>query len=326
MTMSCFGLGVDIGGSHISLGLIDREGVISCTTRLDMNSVGEGQRWAWICDQVLSYVATVTGGVGVVVVSYPGPVSVGMQLGSAPTVSRNIAGARAMMATLRDRLSVSVVPINDIACASFHIGSQRKSQRLLVVSVSSGIGAKVFVGNGVSGEVISESMIAGEIGHFPIAFDLRVECDCLEINHLQAVASGRGIERVARLVYGNRLNDVKGERSHAGQVTEECVFPAARRKEEWALDVLSKCVRPLVVSILPVIACLDVTEVVFIGGVVAHGGPVYEAVVRQGIDKCVANTEWRYHIQSLIAFERSTNESCLLGALGYAGRRLWDSQ
>lgn len=312
------GLAVDIGGSHISLAYIDELARSSAIARLDMVSVDESDRWRWITDQILDY----AGGCGVdlqnVVISYPGPVSSDGQAGLAPTVSRDLGAASDMIAGLKKALGVPINLINDLACAAMYLGSKRTARRLLVVSVSSGIGAKVYVGEHGGGQVICDSEIAGEIGHLPVNFELHVPCDCGEINHLQSIASGRGIERVAKL--DPTLKDVfrhEGFDVRKG-INESLIFPAARRGENWATNLVKNCARPLACSLLPAICCLDATEVVIIGGVIAHGGDVYEAAFREALNEMTKGSALGRRFQEVISFERTTNESCLYGALVYS--------
>ena len=65
-------------------------------------------------------------------------------------------------------------------------------------TVSSGIGSKMFDRKSSQG-VIDHLPYAGEIGHIVINDDAHAPvCDCGAKGHLQAIASGRGIERAAR--------------------------------------------------------------------------------------------------------------------------------
>lgn len=91
-----------------------------------------------------------------------------------------------------------VVMLNDLSAAAWHLAESTPLNRFLVVTVSSGIGSKIF-GRCHPLGVIDDLPYAGEIGHVVVdeSSDTLV-CDCGGRGHLGAIASGRGIERSAR--------------------------------------------------------------------------------------------------------------------------------
>lgn len=299
-------IAIDIGGGHISLARVDEDEPGLAIHRIDMVRIPASERWNWIEEQIFEFSPPSIDGV---FISYPGPVAADGTLGPAPTVTNSGTG-QGLVRRLSERLKTKVGVQNDLACAALHFGTTLKSKRCVVVSVSSGIGSKAYVDGGV----VCDSLIAGEIGHLPVDFSSQVPCDCGEMNHLQAIASGRGFERVARIRSG--IPDLGVPSNEISN--ESSIFPSARGGEAWAMRLLIDCTKPLVKMLLPVVCCLDLTDLVFVGGVIVHGGDVYEKAFWSAFEEIGCPEFVKDRMQKVVLFERSTNESCLLGAVAYA--------
>ena len=88
--------------------------------------------------------------------------------------------------------------LNDVSAAAWYLSSRTRARRFLVVTVSSGIGSKLFDRDHPAG-VIDDPPYAGEIGHVVVdPGDDAPLCGCGGRGHLGAISSGRGTERLAR--------------------------------------------------------------------------------------------------------------------------------
>ena len=115
----------------------------------------------------------------------------------------------------------------------------------MVVTISSGIGSKIFDRKHPSG-VIDSPAWAGEIGHV-IADESpdAPRCDCGGLGHLGAIASGRGIERAARRCamgepdsFARSMCAVLYGATAFTLNNEEHIVPAAMSGDKWCLEVI----------------------------------------------------------------------------------------
>ena len=116
----------------------------------------------------------------------------------APTVAGSTAALPDLQSILVNRTGRAVHILNDISAAAWQVSTTLAAKRFMVVTVSSGIGSKIFDRSSSQG-VLDDVPYAGEIGHLTVdeAPDAP-RCDCGGSGHLGAIASGRGIERQAR--------------------------------------------------------------------------------------------------------------------------------
>lgn len=93
------------------------------------------------------------------------------------------------------------------------------------------------VGTGIGGAVVSNGKLmmgshgyAGELGHVQVSLGADVPCTCGKAGHLEAVASGSGIERIYKSKSGKELSGAEiSELANSGdEVAKETVELAGR--------------------------------------------------------------------------------------------------
>lgn len=100
---------------------------------------------------------------------------------------------------LAERFALPVCVLNDVHAhglgeAEFGVGQGHRS--MLLVAVGTGIGGAFVVDGRVWGGAHG---VAGHVGHVTVGSDLaEVRCSCGRLGHLEGVASGPGIVRMAR--------------------------------------------------------------------------------------------------------------------------------
>ena len=152
--------------------------------------------------------------------AFPGPIDAAGRAVTAPTVWGKHEGApldpRGLLQARFPGCRIRI--LNDVTAAGYRYLDDRD---LCIVTVSSGIGTKIFI-DGVPR--VGSAGRGGEIGH--VCVDHREDaavCDCGGRGHLGAVASGRACERRTRL---NAVRDPTGFRGSA--LFEICCGDAAR--------------------------------------------------------------------------------------------------
>lgn len=166
---------------------------------------------------------------------------------------------------------IHISVINDVSAALLREVTQIKNtsfSKIMLITVSTGIACRIFeVQKGII-PVDRVYGLQGEIGHLPIRFtynhkDFALSCDCGGENHLNAFCSGRGIEKVLRLVgkKGSSFSDF---------------MQAVQKGDKVAISILHSVTKPLA-KLLLVAFTLDpeIEKVIFTGGVIHTLGKHY---------------------------------------------------
>ena len=196
------GLVFDLGGTHLRCAIATDRGALVNSTKERLATVSDGlepaEVWRDIRARLAAYVAKnidKTPAGSPIVISFPGPIGKDSVALQAPTLTGSNAEVPDLRAELKELSDRPVHLLNDLSASAWHLSTYIPG-RFLVVTVSSGIGSKIFdpaVG------VLDDVAFAGEIGHSVAdSSPDAVRCDCGGRGHLGAIASGRGIERRAR--------------------------------------------------------------------------------------------------------------------------------
>jgi len=137
-------------------------------------------------------------------VCFPGPVTHdGEVLGSSVIFGTTLPERFFLKHELEQKLpGVTISVMNDLTAAAYrYMGNGN----FCLITVSSGIGNKISIGDRV---IIDQKGRTGEIGHYSAdGVDLGIECTCgTGKDHVGMIASGRGVESVARL-FGRKGSD-----------------------------------------------------------------------------------------------------------------------
>ncbi len=142
----------------------------------------------------------------------------------------------------------------------------RPVKTLFYVTVSTGVGGGVVDKGSV---FLGANGLTAEIGHTLVDTTLdALECQCGARGCLEAMASGTGIERIAKqkLASGG-FPDSALAALDAGLVDSEAVFDAAEKKDSLALSILEGAVSALAVGLTNVVHLFNPDMIVLGGGV-----------------------------------------------------------
>ena len=328
---------VDLGGTHLRCGLSEgaQELRIVRRTRLRGFDGRDGGRiWEDVVAAVAEFNQEVRDAVPAaapLVISFPGPVLEGRRILDAPTVAGRASDQPDLRALLETRTSRAVHILNDISAAAWQVSTTLAAKRFMVVTVSSGIGSKIFDRSSSQG-VLDDVPYAGEIGHLTVdeAPDAP-RCDCGGSGHLGAIASGRGIERQARRL---AQSDPAFRQSvcalQLGGIpetlnNEEHLVPAARFGDAWALGVVRRCSAPLARVLLAAVFATGVERVVIIGGFALGLGKVYQDLLEEEMAKRCSYRVMSGFLEQLLVM--GDDDACLRGAAAFARQmeRRWMS-
>jgi glucokinase len=331
----------DLGGTHLRCAVEHRCAAVSsaslshrqkCRIPNFLNARSADEVWDGILRIMSEYVAGINGAVAQrdpIVVGFPGPIDPDGNIVAAPTIiggDGRLPDFRGKLAALTRR---PVFLLNDMSAAAWRLSATTKARRFVIVTVSSGIGSKVFDAGSPIG-VIDDKAFAGEIGH--VIVDSRADaplCDCGGRGHLGAIASGRGIERAATraamddpAAFKKSLCVTKFGADETALRNEDHLVPAALEGDEWALSVISRCTEPLGRVLATLTAAMGLDLIAVMGGFAQSMGSAYVKILEGTMRDQDHFPGFPKFKAGFIELHPPDDEVCLLGAATYAHKRL----
>jgi glucokinase len=276
-TQRSYAIGIDVGGTKIAAGVVDRQGRV--VSRFTTHAHSE-QQPALVLDAIeQAYHALLhqsqlePSAIAAVGLGFPGNTDgrAGVVLVSSNLPAWNRFPLRA---TLAGRLGAPVVLDNDTnlgALGEHRYGAGRGTQNMCYVTFSTGYGMGIII----NGQLYTgHTGTAGELGHVVIEVN-GPPCTCGKRGCLMAYASGIGISRMVyeRIRAGaqTRLRELApagGQRFPA-----EWVVEAARQGDEVAGEILQTAGFYCGVGLSMVVQILN-PELIVIGGGLTRAGPL----------------------------------------------------
>ena len=285
-----------------------------------------------LLELIRGYVASVADIVGPsdpIIIGFPGPIDSEGRVFAAPTIIGRQFSVPDFRTKVCSATSRPAFLLNDMSAAAWHLSCVTDSTRFIAVTVSSGIGSKLFDRTSSAG-VIDDVPYAGEIGHVTVDSDpLALLCDCGSRGHLGAIASGRGMERAARrraeedkLAFSQSLCSRQFGAISTKIDNENHLVPAALEGDAWALGVIRQCTKPLAQTLTSITVAAGLDRIVVAGGFAESLGPLYVEILRETMDKPDSFPGFPVFDSRLIQLCRPDDEIYLLGAATYAHKRL----
>jgi predicted NBD/HSP70 family sugar kinase len=282
----------DVGGTHI------RAGAYSLTERClfrtakevlepglkppsadDPSGGGLFERLAALARSVLASESP-----EMVVVAFPGPVDPWGNPLAAPTVWGRVPNSPLPVKDLLQAQwpQARLLVLNDVTAAGFRYLSY-PDESLCVVTVSSGIGHKVFAHGR---PVVGPGGRGGEIGHLQIDFSPEAPpCDCGQQGHLGALASGRASRyQMMRLAQedpsGFRASLLAAQYgSVLAAIQNEHVVAAFHQRDAWTKRLIERMAEPLGFALAAIHLTVGVERFILIGGFALALGVHYRSLV-----------------------------------------------
>lgn len=215
----------------------------------------------------------------VVVLALPGPVDDAGIVRALPTV---VGSSRRLSFAAHDmgrRLwpKAKTIVCNDVVATGYRFVAEGHSD-FCVVAVGSGVGNKVFLdGRPVTGT----NAAGGEIGHWRVeGFPYPAHCDCGGEGHLGAIASGRGAEKLARILL--KMGEISLERSSAsvnGMIDTTMLVDAFHRNDRWAHHVIALTAASLASALAALHSAIGMEKFFLVGGFAGALGEAYRTLL-----------------------------------------------
>ena len=263
-------IGVDVGGTKIVVGVVERDGTIVRVERRPTPVESTDALLAGLAEAVASVRDDSVAAVGVGI-----PSAIDQRSGTA-VFSVNIPLAEVDVRNwAAETFGLPAAIDNDANCAAlaeWQAGAGRGATDMVMITLGTGIGGGLILG----GRLYRGWIGAGaELGHIVVEADgAPCQGHCEGRGHLEALASGRAVDAVAERLLG------------PGAGTPELVA-AARRGDPVALEALATAGRWLGVGIASIVNLLN-PELVVIGGGFGEAfdlliGSVRDVLARDGV-------------------------------------------
>jgi glucokinase len=282
--MNDLAVGVDVGGSKIAAGLVDREGkVLNCVRRDSPEDSGE------LFDAIVEAV----GELGREAVRLPvGVGAAGFVDADRCTVllAPNLPWLREPLGSdLSEALNAPVVVENDANAAAWaeaRFGAGVGHDWMVCVTLGTGVGGGIVL----DGRLVRGGFgLAGEFGHLPLVPD-GMPCGCGQYGCWEQYAGGEALLRRARDL-------VRAKRPEAALLSASCngkaeqlrgpvITKLARTGDAASIELLAETGHWLGVGLAGLAAVLDPTCFV-IGGGVAEAGDLVMSAARRTFDRRV---------------------------------------
>ncbi|MCL0057106.1 ROK family protein [Dehalococcoidia bacterium] len=279
-----FVVAVDIGGTSFRVALADREGrLLARGAEPTRPQEGPGSGIQRLKDAIRKTASSVSfKEVAGIAVGAAGPIDPLRGVILTPPSLPTWRDVR-LKEQLEEEFQVPIWMENDADLAALgehRFGAGRGCDRLIYITVSTGIGGGIII----NGEFLrGGGLSVAEIGHVVVDPDGPV-CNCGGRGHLEAVASGTAIARMAveSISQGHSSAISRLVGGHLSMVTAETVVEAAGQGDVTAQAVMQKAGTSLGIAVVSLIHIFD-PEVVIIGGGVSNAGELILNPIRQVI-------------------------------------------
>lgn len=267
-------IGVDLGGSHVTAGIIGEDGTIHGQHELDLENLA----FPAVVEALVSVIGKALAAAGkAVAIGVGSPGSIEPQSGVV-RYSPNLGWEDAPLGkTLAKRFDVPVFVANDARCAT-----------LGEYTFGTGIGAKDFVlltlGTGIGGGIVAGGELllghcfgSGEIGHHQIRPTDGFICGCGKIGCFEAQASGTGLIRHAFAVAPSFPKSSLLDVARDG-LSSKKIRKAAQAGDAHAIAAWKNFAGDLALGLANVIAFVNPQRIALGGGVSSAGDFMLDAV------------------------------------------------
>lgn len=273
---SPFFVGVDVGGTSIKIGLVDDLGRTLTYTSFPMEDE-KGPQYS--VDKIQQTVADLLRSaslddscIGAVGLGTPGSMDVKRGYILEPS---NIPGWRHF--PIRDALTQAmgklVVYANDANAAAFGeywIGSGRKHHSIVMLTLGTGVGGGIIIGNL---SIDGENSHGSEVGHIPIDFSPSARiCSCGKAGHLEAYASATAvIDRTTQRIEAGAVTSLSNVLLKEKRLTGLKIAEAAAAGDPLAVEIVMETADYLARGVVILMHTIDPDSIV-LGGAMNFGG------------------------------------------------------
>jgi glucokinase len=275
-------IGVDLGGSHVTAGVVQEDGKILAQHEQDIDDRS--------FDAVIAAIENVVrpaikdgkekelAGIGI-----GSPGNIDLKTGTV-LYSPNFMWANAPLGPrLRKSFDLPLFVANDARCATlgeYTFGMGKGTKNFVLLTLGTGIGGGIVSGGNL---VIGNRAGAGEVGHHQIRPTDGFVCGCGKIGCFEAQASGTGLLRHALAVAPSFPRSLLLERS-PDKLGSKAIRRAAQAGDGHAMAAWKNFTRDLAIGLANIVAFVN-PEMIALGGGVSTAGDFMLDAVRPQVEE-----------------------------------------
>ncbi len=270
-------IAVDLGGTKVAAGLVDRDGAVTRRAVEPTERTGEDAVVAQLERVIAAQAEAGFAALGVGV-----PSTIDQRSGQAvASVNIPLAGAD-LRGRLEDRFGVPVWIENDAnaaAVAEHRLGAARGVRYVVMLTLGTGVGGGLILDDRLYRGAVGAG---GELGHITLDLDgPRCQGTCPGRGHLEVLASGGAADKLADRVAQEHPDGDLGRAAAAGRVVDpRLLVELASAEPGDALEVLEHVGFHLGVGISDLVNIFN-PELVVVGGGFAGAGDLLLATARK---------------------------------------------
>lgn len=318
--MKKYYVGIDLGGTNISAGVVDDEYNIIAKAKTKTNCPRDVKP---IADDMarMAVEAVKNAGITMDQVEWIGVGSPGIANFETGVVeySNNLGFVNAPIAEMiRETIDKPVYIENDANAAAygeFVAGAAKGTRNAVCITLGTGVGGGIII----DGKIYSGSNNAGaELGHTVIEVD-GAQCSCGRKGCFEAYSSATGLIRMTKEAMEEDKSSIMwtmSKESDDGRVTARLAFDAMRAGDATAKKVVDKYIKYLAAGLTNMINIFQ-PEVICIGGGVCNEGDALLIPVKKLIEKEVYTRNSDKN--SAVVIAKLGNDAGIIGA-AFLGR------
>jgi len=277
-------IGIDLGGTKMSAGLVDESGAIleKLTVARPVEERAMADRSFEMVEKLLSPEVAGIGLGAAGLVTWPeGSLAWGPNIPGRGIPFKEIMQARYGLPAVVDN------DANLAALAEFRLGAARGHSAVLLVTLGTGIGGGLLIG----GSIYRGASFAGEVGHMVVDVG-GPSCTCGQRGCWETFASGRRLDQLARDLIAAEPDGLTARLAaeHPGDGTY--LTEAAVRGDARAREAFAEMGSWLGIGLASLIAVLD-PELIVIGGGAARAGDILLEPARRSMMSSLEGAPFR---------------------------------
>ncbi|MBC7553845.1 MAG: ROK family protein [Taibaiella sp.] len=264
-------LGIDIGGTNTSFGIVDRRGKISAQGTMPTTGYPKVEDYIAALAAAVAPLLAEAGKENIVACGAGAPNGNFFtgEIAFAPNLPWK--GVIPMSKLMSESFGLPVTLTNDANAAAIGemmYGAAKGMKDFIMVTLGTGVGSG-FVANG--NLIYGHDGFAGELGHITAERNGR-KCGCGRYGCLETYASATGIVRTAH-EWMEQSDDATTLRKKGAALTARNIQDAAQEKDAMALELYHYTGKILGQTLADMVAITSPEAIIFFGGL-AHAGPM----------------------------------------------------
>ena len=307
-------VGIDLGGTAIKAGLVDREGRIHLQSSIDTNV---GRDYIFIIEDMKKQIEKLLENNGSCIsdiesIGIGAPGLMNYKTGNVIYCTNLFWNNVPLGIELQNYFKKPVYIENDATVAGLAeslFGSTQGVSNSVFLTIGTGIGSGIIINH----RVYSGSHFAGsEIGHMIIG-DNFYNCNCGNNGCLETFASATAMIKYTR--YRLEKDDIKSRimdkaDGKAENINAKVIFDAAKEGDQLAIEIVDRMIKYLSIGIINLYNILD-PEIIAIGGGVSKAGDYLVERLKTSVGKMFFTPNIKY---GDIVLAQLGNEAGILGA------------